>query len=239
MSPAATSNHITLDVIADYFAELLADEHEEQVELHIADCDRCAASARWVHSLPRPNLEGWTAQAHGAAALRACLATSLAQAAEASPEPSWRERLLRWRERLPSETRGALHLIKETRGTLTRGLDVLMPPPGWELAARTVGVSAATSFKANGTQTEGEAAPEAPTVRVLRRGIGIEVRVEHPEEGEPPRLVALIPTREGGRPTVQVLKPARDEPRTLTARFEKEDEDFVIALEPASAGAVE
>jgi len=60
------------------------------------------------------------------------------------------------------------------------------------------------------------------------------VRVEHVGEGERPGMVALVPAREGGRPAVQVLRPTRDDPRTLVARFELEEEDFVVALEPGA-----
>ncbi len=77
-----------------------------------------------------------------------------------------------------------------------------------------------------------EPAAQAPTVRIVRKGIGIEVRVEHVEPGGEPRLVALVPARQGGRTAVQALKPARDEPRTWFARFEQDDGDFVVVLEP-------
>ncbi len=228
-----TATHITLDVLADYFAELLDDRQEETVELHIADCDRCAETARWVHSLPMPSLDGWTARSHGQAALRPVLATALAQAE--SVTSGLKERLGRWREHLASETEGALHLIKEASGALSRGLDVLMPPPGWQHAARPIPIGGGGRMSLAGDDPMDERPPEAetsPTVRVLERGIGIEVRVENVDEGERPRLVALIPTREGGQPTVKELRPAPDAPRTLIARFMKDDDDFVIALEP-------
>ncbi len=224
-----STTHITLDVLADYFAELLDDAREKAVELHVADCDRCAANARWIHSLPRPNLEGWTARAHGEATLRAAVAAAIAEAEEASAQPGLKERLQRWRRRFASET---LHLIKETSGLLSSALDVLMPPPGWELGARRLQTGAPVSFRGGDSlsvQSEGE----SPTVRLVRKGIGIEVRLEHVAPEEKPRLVALVPTREGGRTEVQILKPARDEPRTWIARFEQDDGDFVVVLEPA------
>lgn len=224
------TSHITLDVLADYFAELLDDAREEAVELHLADCDRCAANARWVRSLPQPNLEDWTARAHGQAALSAHVAKALAEAEEANAEPGLKERLRRWRERLASES---LHLIKEASGVLSRGLDVLMPPPGWELAAKPIPVGVRDSFRGSDPLSVRTPEADAPTIRVVRKGMGIEVRLEHAEPGDEPRMVALVPAREGGRTAVQVLRPARDEPGTWFARFEKDDGDFVVVLEPA------
>jgi len=223
---STNETHIPLDVLADYFAEALDDAAQEAVELHVADCDRCAASARWVHSLPLPSLEGWTAKAHGEEVLRRHLVRQLE---EPDAEPGLGERLRRWRERLAGQS---LHLIKAASGRLSRGLDVLVPRPGWEAGLRFEPATAgAESFKA-GEEPDAGPSADVPTVRVVRRGIGIEVRVEHVGEGERPGMVALVPAREGGRPAVQVLRPTRDDPRTLVARFELEDEDFVIALEP-------
>ena len=225
----ASTHHITLDVLADYFAELLDDTREEAVELHIADCDRCAASAHWLHSLPRLDLEGWTARSHSEATLRAAVAASLDEAEQTNAEPSLKERLHRWRESLKDQ---ALHLIKETSGALSRGLDVLMPPPGWELGMRTLQTEAPAVFRTPDPLAGTEPAEQAPTVRLLRKGIGVEVRVEHVEPSEEPRLVALIPAREGGRVAVQVLKPAPHEAKTQIARFQQDDGDFVVVLEP-------
>jgi hypothetical protein len=227
------TTHITLDVLADYFAELLDDAREEAVELHIADCDRCAANARWVRSLPRPNLEGWTARAHGQAALTPTLAAALAEAEEANAEPGLKERLRHWRERLASES---LHLIKEASGVLSRGLDVLMPPPGWEFAPRLIPVDerVPVSFKGSGPLTPPETTPmDVPTIRVIQKGIGIEVCVENLDVKRQPPLIVLIPIHQGGKIKVGALEPVRDDPQTLTARFMSEGVGFLIALEPA------
>jgi hypothetical protein len=52
------------------------------------------------------------------------------------------------------------------------------------------------------------------------------------DPGEEPRLVALVPTRESGRPEVKALRPASDKPRTWMARFQVDGNDFVVVLEP-------
>jgi hypothetical protein len=112
---------------------------------------------------------------------------------------------------------------------------VLVPGPGWEgqaFSSRPAGAVAGT-FQGGETPDAWPPQDEA-TIRIVRRGLGIEVRVENVEEGKGPGLVALVPAREGGRPAVQVLRPMWDDPRTLLARFVLEDEDFVIALEPFS-----
>ncbi len=115
---------------------------------------------------------------------------------------------------------------------MSRGLDVLMPPPGWELGSGGLQTGVPVTFKTTVPLASAEPAAQAPTVRIVRKGIGIEVRVEHVEPGGEPRLVALVPARQGGRTAVQALKPARDEPRTWFARFEQDDGDFVVVLEP-------
>ncbi len=59
--------HLTLDVLADYFAETLSTTREETVEVHLANCARCAALARRVHAVDervRRLLDGWTAASH-------------------------------------------------------------------------------------------------------------------------------------------------------------------------------
>ncbi len=221
--------HLTLDVLADYFAEVLDDPRQEAVELHIADCDRCAESAQWIHSLPRPDLESWNVRAHAEAALTPVLDSALAGADVPSTRPGIPERLERWRRRLASET---LHLIKETSGRLSRGLDVLMPPPGWELGMGRLRTGTATTFRPGDPAAGAEPAAETPTIRVVRRGIGVEVRVEPVDPDEEPGLVALVPARQGERAAVQVLEPARDDPRARIARFEQDDGDFVVVLEP-------
>ncbi|MCP4657942.1 MAG: hypothetical protein GY856_21245 [bacterium] len=237
MSDAAT--HLTLDVLADYFAEVLGDEQEESVELHLADCDRCAANARWVHTMHEklePSLGAWTAASHAEAVVRAVLSAAFDEA-PADAEPDVKERLDRWSERLAS---GALHLIREASGRLSRRLNVLMPPPGWEMTARSFAVASGptTAFKGSDPETDTAPAPEAPTIRVGRKGLGIEVRIgpmdvgELMNQSEESRLVALVPTREGGRPEVKALRPASDKPRTWMARFKVDGDDFVVVLEP-------
>lgn len=224
-----TDNHITLDVLADYFAEVLDDAGQEAVELHIADCDRCADSAQWIHSLPRVNLESWTARNHAQAALVPILDSALAEADVLSPRPSIPERLEHWRRRLASE---ALHLIKETSGVIGEGLNVLMPPPGWGSGMGHLQTSSATTFRNDEPSAAGPTV-EPPTIRVMRRGIGIEVRVKPVAPDEEPGLVALVPTREGEETMVQLLEPASDDPQARFARFAPDGDDFVIVLEPS------
>ncbi len=234
----STSNnatpHLTLDALAAYFAETLDDEQEERVDLHLADCDRCAALARRVHALNLdvdPALESWTAASHADAVLRSMTVAGL-QAADVSSDLA--ERVGRLKERLKS---GTLNLIRQASGRLSEGakeaVSVLLPPPGWEVSARPpmLNMQPGATFKGedDGPRFQAET---GPTLRVLPKGIGIEVRVEGVDEN--PGLVVLIPVGERGQPVFKALKPARDAERTFFARFEKEDEDFVVVLEPAS-----
>lgn len=230
----STSEHLTMDALAAYFAETLDDEQEERVDLHLADCDRCAALARRVHALSRdvePALESWTAASHADADLRSMTVAGL-QGADTPSDLT--ERVDRLRERLKS---GTLNLIRQASGRLDEAakeaVSVLLPPPGWEMSARPPAwaTDPVTTFQGedDGPRFQTEI---GPTLRVLPKGIGIEVRVEGVVEN--PGLVALIPTGERGRSVIKALKPARDAERTFFARFEKKDEDFVVVLEPTS-----
>ncbi len=232
MSTADATKHLTLDVLADYFAETLDDKQEERVDLHLADCDRCAALARRVHAVDeavQPALATWTAASHADVVLRSIAREGLKKA---DVPPDLRERVGRWRERLAS---GALHLIRQASGQLGNAVEeavnVLLPPPGWKVSARPAVWAAepVTTFK--GEDDDLRLAQTAPTIRVLPKGIGIEVRVEGVDEN--PGLVVLVPAGERGHPVVKPLKPARDAERTFFARFEKEGEEFVVVLEPS------
>ncbi len=231
MSTADATKHLTLDVLAEYFAETLDDEQEERVDLHLADCGRCATLARRVHAVDealQPALAAWTATSHADVVLRAIALEGLRKAGVTA---DIRERVGRWRERL---ARGALHLIRQASGQLSdaveEAINVLVPPPGWEVSARPAVWAAepVTTFK--GEDDDLRLAQTAPTIRVLPKGIGIEVRVEG--VGENPGLVVLVPTGEQGRPVVKPFKQARDAERAYFARFEKEAE-FVVVLEPS------
>jgi predicted ATP-binding protein involved in virulence/DNA-directed RNA polymerase specialized sigma24 family protein len=230
----STSEHLTLDALAAYFAETLDDEQEERVDLHLADCDRCAALARRVHALSldvEPALESWTAASHADAVLRSITVEGL-QAADVPSDLA--ERVDRLKERLKS---GTLNPIRQASGRLgeaaKEAVSVLLPPPGWEVSARPPvwSIEPVATFKGedDGPRLQAET---GPTLRVLPKGIGIEVRVEGVDEN--PGLVVLIPAGERGRPVVKALKPARDAERTFFARFEKKDEDFVVVLEATS-----
>lgn len=223
-----TDNHITLDVLANYFAEVLDDAGQEAVELHIADCDRCADSAHWIHSLPRLDLETWTAQSHAQAALAPVLDSALAEADVLSPRPSIPERLELWRQRLASE---ALNLIKETSGVINEGLNVLMPPPGWGSGIGRLQTSYVTTFRTGEPSIPG-APGDTPTIHIKRIGIGIEIRVKPVVPDGEPGLVALVPTRTGEEAMVKLLEPASDDPQAHIARFAPDGDDFVIVLEP-------
>jgi hypothetical protein len=148
-------------------------------------------------------------------------------------EPDVLERLEGWRRRLASD---ALHLIQEASGRLSRGMDVLMPPPGWEMTSRpfAFATDSATTFQGSDPDGVATSEPDAPTIRVVRRGLGIEVQVEPMDVGEASRLVALVPTREGERAEVKLLHPSREKPRTWIARFQVDGDDFVVVLEPGS-----
>ncbi len=41
--------HLTLDMLADYFADALEDEQKKRIELHLAECDSCATTAGCVN----------------------------------------------------------------------------------------------------------------------------------------------------------------------------------------------
>ncbi len=226
-----TNNHITLDVLADYFAEVLDDAAQQAVELHIADCDRCADSAQWIYSLPRLDLESWTAQNHAQAALTPVLDSALADADVLSPAPSIPERLEHWRRRLASE---ALHLIKETSGAISEGLNVLMPPPGWDSGLGRLQTGSVTTFRTGAPSVE-PPSDETPRIHIKRIGIGIEIRVKPVVPDGEPGLVALVPTRTGEEAMVKLLETASDNPQAHIARFAPDGDDFVIVLEPSDS----
>lgn len=42
--------HIDTDLLIAYHAEILSDAEEEEIEIHVADCDECAREASTIYS---------------------------------------------------------------------------------------------------------------------------------------------------------------------------------------------
>src|SRR5262245_29120728 len=122
--------HIPPDELADYFALRLTETRESEIEEHFAECALCSEQGRSLQTLAGA-LDGWTAGTHGRAHRRAPLAAALERAEAYVPNPAWRERISRWRERWADRAEAAVHVIMEA------------PQAGWVLRWAAPGAVAA------------------------------------------------------------------------------------------------
>jgi hypothetical protein len=242
MNNETTIRHIEPEDMADYFAGLLPEEQEEDIEEHFAGCDECTAHARRFHVFSQV-WKSWTAKAHGEAYWRAMMDEALQQVA--AQQPVWRERLQRWREQCEGKARAVVRVVMEQAGAaariVTEGLEALLQPEeAWRFALEPVPVRVRGPVRTRG---------QAPAVVALAPGVSpariavssaahtVQVRVDHWPTEKPPPLVLLIPATERGTPRIAELKRQPDVV-SLIAQFEQvEPGEYLVAFEPLEPGS--
>jgi hypothetical protein len=230
--------HIAPEELTDYFATLLSEDREEEIEEHLADCTQCTEEARQLHAFTSI-WNRWTARAHGEAYQRVLLARALQQVQARVQNPGWRRRLAQWRQDLASSAGAAIRIAlkagEDVSRIVTERLEALVSPP--LQPAPTYGTVRTRGVRTRGTsaaRTTVPLTPENPQARVELRGEHgeVEVCVEQLPPRQPSPLVLLIPTTTEGEPRIQELQ--RQENGAYVARFEGvEPGDYLVAFEPA------
>jgi len=234
--------HISSEMLMDYFGGKLSEEQEAQIEGHLAECQDCTQRARQVLAFGFV-WDRWTAKVHGETYWSARLATAVQEAENRVKNPSWRERLARWREQWAGRAEAAVRVImavsEEASRIVTEGLESLLRPGGSRQFAL-----ARVPIRTRGKVTRGT--PQAPMEALARgkpqirltisgRTREIRIRVEDLPPLKPAPLVLLIPIEEGACPLV--AEPQRVAGANyLIARFKGVPPgEYIAAFEPYSA----
>lgn len=239
--------HVSMEELLEYFDGQLPAAAEESVELRLSGCDECARVSKEIHSLQHV-WAGWTAQSHGKLYLRVTLARALAKAETQTLDPSWRERLKRWREAWAGTAEAALHTVFQAPAAAAHvvgaGLDALSRPGSlWQFApetsfAGTLGED--DEDEESSLFTTSTLSPDTPRALVELKGGDkgdVVVRIDNLPLGSTPPLVVLIAVSPEHEVIVQVTEVKR-QPGTnsFIAHFAKVlPGEYIVAFEPLEA----
>jgi hypothetical protein len=257
MNDIVSKNHLTAEKLVDYFSQILPEEEETAIELHLANCTECTTQARQIYKLSL-TWDRWTARAHGEAHLSGLVKKALIHIREQPqpvPEhvPDLRQRLTDWLDTWAGKVEGSVRVIIEKMAEAyslsnsrieSEGLEAILRPGGaWQFATAP---SQGRGIQTRGTDTQ-------LRVKIVETASALKARVSLDEDhgaivvsvddfpnGQTPPLVLLVPTGEGLEPRVKMLE--RDpetgrlpETSDLIARFEGVDPgQYLVAFEPLS-----
>jgi hypothetical protein len=242
----AMNAHLSHDLIADYFAEMLSQDAQLVVEEHVADCDRCALAAQSALTAGTV-VDGWTARAHGVAARNAVLAEALAAVRVQGTVAGLRQRLEAWAEQWAGEAGAALRVVLEAPGRAARVIAesaTEFGPAGaaWQLAPAPAAMPTRGAARRTLAQQPIVVTADGPDGLRARVAVNaargeIVVRLDDVPPGELPPLVLLIPT--GDDPADARRQPRLGDPKpgpgsdAWIARFEGLGRGtYLIAFEP-------
>jgi hypothetical protein len=220
MSNNMLSSHLTVEQLVDYFDKAMLEVEQEEVEIHLAECEACTQRARHAFTLCG-EWEQWTARNHQEAVLRELMDHALQEAmAEAHMDaPHWQERLEQWRNVL-------IDLAHEVAFTVA---ELVFGPARAPVRVRGGVRESVPSPEIRVTLAGG---PWTPHTRVATdiHAKEVVVRVERIPQTQLPPLVLLAST--GHKTKITPLQRAPDG-RSLIARFEEVGPgDYLIAIEP-------
>jgi hypothetical protein len=252
------NRHISREELMDYVAELLPEEREAEIDLHLAACDDCAVTASQTRAMS-VIWDNWTLRTHAEAHRQVRLAEILNQIPGLDAQQrGWLERWLQATlGRATAAARLILDAASQTAELVTEGLEAItLAASPWRLSL--VGVQANQLSRGSATSTGRDlsqsAAPDVPQVsmQVGQAQPGgpwpILVRIEgltREQQQANPRVL-LIPTGVKAPPLARVPQapstPARSgSPSNVAfALFEEVPPgEYLVVVEPSGEGESE
>jgi hypothetical protein len=250
MTKNSPDNHLSIEALLDYSANLLSESRQCEIDEHLAECGDCTEQVRGYLETAAV-IRKWNAGAHGMAFWSARLSSAIEQL-ESRPQPAvLRERLGQWRQRWTGQAEGVVRLVVEVPGHISRivtdGMESLLRPgAGWVFAP----VPVARPVRGAGSaRLEGPSAPERARVVAacghVRVRIAVDdaagevvVRVDGMPGVAPAPLVVLLPQDPGTAPLIGEPVEVPGAAYRIVRFTDTTPGQYLVVLEPGSASGL-
>jgi hypothetical protein len=238
--------HTTVEALISYFAGELPEDHEREIEEHLADCMACVALARRVNTLSHL-WNQWTARSHGESYAIARISKALMIAGESTKSADLRERIGGWIDKLRLKAEAAVGIVmdsaRQTVDFFHEGMEDLCRPqpllqfqPAPAYAVRKRGtVRTRGTARTRGTLAEAREPVSITTEGTPRATVSLDakagtVTVTFDKLKKPYPLILLLPKAEDQKPILGLLE--RRNGQICAELKDVPDGEYVLLVEP-------